>query len=65
MLEQPEPVTIRLWTAKGEVQVWHRAVSLRYDLYRGIRNVKLLDSGEIRKLRDVCIIEINNMEVYL
>ncbi|MCD8388210.1 MAG: hypothetical protein LUD17_15230 [Bacteroidales bacterium] len=42
-----------------------RAVSLRYDYYGGWRNVKLLASGQIRRVRDCCIFRINDMEVFL
>ena len=38
---------------------------LRYDFYRGTRRMKLLDSNEIRQLRDVCVFEINGMEVFM
>ena len=33
----------------------HRSFSLLYDFYRGTRRMKLLDSNEIRQLRDVCV----------
>ena len=36
-------------------------ISLRYDFYRGIRRMKLLDSNEIRQLRDICIFEVNGI----
>ena len=59
MLQSPEPVDLKLWTRSGEIQCWHRCVSLRYDFYKGTRRMKLLDSNEIRQLRDVCVFEIN------
>ena len=37
----------------------------RYDFYKGTRRMKLLDSNEIRQLRDVCVFEINGMEVFI
>ena len=58
MLQSPEPVDIKLWTRSGEIQSWHRYISLRYDFYKGTRRMKLLDSNEIRQLRDVCVFEI-------
>ena len=33
--------------------------------YKGTRRMKLLDSNEIRQLRDVCIFGVNGMEVYM
>ena len=47
------------------IQHWHRCISLKYDFYKGTRRMKLLDSNEIRTLRDVCIFEVNGMEVYM
>ncbi len=38
---------------------------LRYNFYQGTRQMKLLDSRQIRQVRDVCIFEINGLEVFL
>lgn len=65
LLQSPEPLDITLWTKSGEVQHWHRVISLRYDFYKGTRRMKFLDNNQIRQLRDVCIFEINGMEVFL
>ncbi len=65
ILSSPEPLDLTLWTHSGEIQHWHRCISLRYDFYKGTRRMKLLDSNEIRQLRDVCIFEVNGMEVFL
>lgn len=65
MLAKGEPVTLRVWTQSGEIQTLRNAVSLRFDPYSGTRNVKLMDSREIRRVRDVCIFQINDNEVYL
>ena len=65
MLQSPDPVDLRLWTRSGEIQIWHRCISLRYDFYKGTRHMKLLDSNEIRTLRDACVFEINGMEVFM
>ena len=35
------------------------------NFYKGTRRMKLLDSNEIRQLRDVCVFEINGMEVFM
>ena len=40
-------------------------ISLRYSFYGGWRNVKILSSGECRKIRDCCIFRVNDLEVYL
>lgn len=65
MLAHPEPVDISLFTSKGEVQHYKNCISLRYDFRTGTRRIKLLSSGQIRQVRDVCIFQINGMEVFL
>ena len=55
MLQSPDPVDLKLWTRSGEIQCWNRCISLRYNFYKGTRRMKLLDSNEIRQLRDVCV----------
>ena len=65
ILDSPEPIDIRLWTRNGEIQSWRRCIALRYNFYKGTRRMKLLDSNEIRQLRDVCIFEVNGIEVYM
>ena len=65
ILSSPEPVDIRLWTKSGEIQFWRRCISLKYDFYKGTRRMKLLDSNQIRQLRDVCIFEVNGIEIFI
>ena len=36
-----------------------------YLIKKYIRRMKPLDSNEIRQLRDVCIFEVNGIEVYM
>ena len=65
MLQAGDPVDLSLWKSSGEILHYRNAVPLRYDFYKGTRRIKLLDSREIRTIRDVCIFEINGMEVFL
>ena len=65
ILNRPEPVDIRLWTRSGEIQTWHRCISIKYDHYKGTRKFKLLDSNQIRQMRESCLFELNGMEVFL
>lgn len=65
MLNSGDPVDISVWKSDGSILRLKNCVGLRYDFYGGWRNVKILSSGEIRKIRDCCIFEINNMEVFL
>lgn len=65
LMQKAEPFDLTLWTAKGEIQHWHNCLSLHYDFYSGTRNIKLLDSRQIRKVRDICIFEFNGVPVFL
>lgn len=65
MLNSGDPVDISVWKLDGTILELKNCISLRYNFYGGWRNVKLLNSGELRKIRDVCIFRINNLEVFL
>ena len=47
--------------AQRQDSVLHRCISLRYDFCKATRRMKLLDSNEIRQLRDVCVFEVNGI----
>ena len=49
----------------GSILELHNVISLRYSFYDGWRNVKILFSGECRKIRDCCIFRVNDLEVFL
>ena len=34
ILDSPDPIDNRLWTRSGEIQSWHRCISLKYDFYK-------------------------------
>lgn len=65
MLNRPEPVDIKVWTRKGEIQEWKRVVSIKYEHYKGTRKMKFMENNQIRMMRECCLFEINGMEVYL
>lgn len=65
ILQARDPISLTIWTKKGEIQHYPKCVSLHYDFCSGTRNIKMLDSGQIRKVRDVCIFQINGMEVFM
>lgn len=65
MLSQPDPLTIDVYKSNGDLMHLENCIGLRYDKYAGTRRVKLLQSGQIRQIRDCLIIRINDMEVYL
>ncbi len=65
MLNSGDPVDISVWKSDGSILNLSNAVSLRYSYYGGWRNMKLLNSGEMRRVRDACIFAINGLEVFL
>lgn len=65
MLDSGNPVDIQVFAKDGRVLRMNNCVSLRYDFRAGIRRIKLLDSRQIRTIRDVCLYTINDLEVFL
>lgn len=65
MLESPEPVDLVVLTKSGELRSYNNVVGLNRQHYAGSRNIKFLNSGEIRKIRDCLILQINGLEVFL
>ena len=65
MLNSGDPVDISVWKSDGSILELHNVISLRYNFYGGWRNVKILSSGEMRRVRDCCIFRVNGLEVYL
>ena len=65
MLMKPEPLDLVVLKKTGEVMRLDNCVGLKFDKYKGTRRVKLLDSGQIRMIRDCLILRINGMDVFL
>lgn len=65
MLDAGQPVSLVYVKKNGQLMKAENVVSLRYDFYTGMRTVKLLRNGQKRSIHDVCIIGINNLEVFL
>lgn len=65
MLNRGTPVDLSVVTGKGRILRCENIISLRYDHYTGTRTIKFIRSGEKRTIHDVCIIAINDFDVYL
>lgn len=65
MIDSGDPVDLTVLTKDGRILRMENCVGLKYDFRQGTRRVKLLKSREIREIRDVLIMEINNMTVYI
>lgn len=55
MLKAGDPVDLTLWSKDGQIQHYRNCIPLRYNFYSGTRQGKLLDSRQIRTIRDVCL----------
>lgn len=65
MLDSGKPVSLTYVKKNGQIMNVDNAVSLRYDYYAGTRTIKLLHNGRKRTIHDVCIIAIDDFEVFL
>ena len=65
MLNNGQRVNLRVVNLKGQIMEWDDVISLRYDHYKGTRSIKFPRSGQIRTIHDVCIIGIDDFEVFL
>lgn len=65
MLDTGQPVTLTYVKKNGQIMKVNNVVSLRYDFYTGMRTIKLLHNGRKISIHDVCIIGIDDFEVFL
>lgn len=65
MLMKPDPVDLVVMTKDARVLELNNCIGLKFDKYKGTRRVKLLDSGQIRCIRDILILKINGCDVML
>lgn len=65
MLNSGERVSLRVVSVKGKILSWEDVISLSFDRYKGTRSIKFVRSGQIRTIHDVCIIGIDDFDVYL
>lgn len=65
MLDSGQRVSLVVVRRNGSLLRAEDVISLRYDYYAGTRTIKYVRSGQLRTIRDCCIIAINDFEVYL
>lgn len=68
MLHSGDPIDISFWKRSGEIVHLHNCIALpcaASQRYVGTQNFKVLASGQIRKIRLVCIFRLNGLEVSL
>lgn len=65
LLDAGQPVSLVYIKKNGQRMEARNVVSFRYDFYTGLRTIKFLTNGQKRTIRDVCIIAVNEFEVFL
>ena len=65
MLNSGERVSLRVVSVKGKILSCEDVISLSFDRYKGTRSIKFVRSGQIRTIHDVCIIGIDDFDVYI
>lgn len=65
IMNSGDPFDCRAWKSDGSILNYNNCISIKYDSDSGSRYIKLLDSNQVRRLRDVCIFSINSLSVFL
>lgn len=66
ILEAGQPCDLKLWRmTDGSILHYRNCIGISRYVRGASHKVKMLDSGEIRRVFDYMIFEINDMEVYL
>lgn len=65
ILNSGDPIDLLVWKSDGSILELRNCISLRYNFYGGWKNVKILSSGECRKIRDALIFRVNDCDVFL
>ena len=60
---KPVPFSFKAVSLKGEIIDGENCVVTSSNYHNNTRNIKWLDSGEIRKIKNVSFIELNGVEV--
>lgn len=65
LLEDGEPHKLRVWKlSTGDIITYADAIHSSADVKTATHRVRLKASGQIRKLRDVLLFEIDDLSVY-
>lgn len=65
IMQSPRAFSLRFLTADGRCRFIDSAVSLKWDFGTGTRIIKCFPSNQIRRIRDVLITQINDIDVYI
>ena len=60
---EPVPFDFKAVTLQGEILTGKNVIVTSSNFKRRTRNIKFLDSGEFRKIRNISFIEVNGEEI--
>ncbi len=65
ILNAGDPVSLSVWKADGSIMHLENVISVYTSYTGGWRNIRILASGQTRRIRDCCIFRLNGLEVYM
>lgn len=65
IIDSGQPVKLEVLKKDGSIMEMRNAVSVSSYVRGGIRRMKLLDSAQIREIRERLIISLNDEEIYI
>ncbi len=66
LLKDGEPHKLRLWKlSTGDILTYPAAVLIGRHERGGLCRLRLLPSGEIRAVRDICLFEIDDLSIFM
>ncbi len=64
ILNSKKEFNCRVWLSTGEIMVCNKVVCTS-NYHKGTANLLFTESREVRKVRVICIFEINDEEIYI
>lgn len=66
IINSGEPFSCRVWeSSTGEILNYNDVVCTSSNFRNNTFNIKILSSEQIRKVKMICVFEINNEEIYI
>ena len=63
-LNSKKEFNCKVWTSKGEILICNKVVCTS-NYHKGTANLLFTESREVRKVRVICIFELNDEEIYI
>lgn len=64
-LREGKEFSCRVWTSKGEIMVCDKVVCTSSNFKNFTANLLFVESREVRKVKVICIFELNDEEIYI